>query len=110
MTDLKYWIGFNLVPGIGPAGLRSLLEHFGDLKSAWQAEPRELRRAGLDRRSLESPISTRKEISLEEEETKVAQAGAKAITWEDENLPPAAAPYPQPAASSLREGGDPPPR
>lgn len=88
MTDLKYWIGFNLVPGIGPARLRSLLERFGDLKSAWQADPRELSEAGLDRRSLESLISTRKEISLEEEEAKVAQAGAKAITWEDENYPP----------------------
>ncbi|MFQ6000549.1 MAG: DNA-processing protein DprA [Anaerolineae bacterium] len=88
MTDLKYWIGFNLVPGIGPARLRALLERFGDLKSAWQAEPRELREAGLDRRSLESLLAARKEISLEEEEARVAQAGAKAITWEDENYPP----------------------
>ncbi len=88
MTDLQYWIGFNLVPGIGPARLRALLEHFGDLKSAWQADPREWREAGLDRRSLESLISTRKTISLDEEEAKVAQAGAQAITWEDENYPP----------------------
>lgn len=88
VQDLKYWIGFNLVPGIGPARLRSLLEHFGDLKSAWQAEPQELKEAGLDRRSLESLMAARKEISLEEEEAKVAQAGAKAITWEDENYPP----------------------
>ena len=48
--DLRYWIGFNLVKGIGPARVRRLLDYFGDLALAWQAAPEALSQAGLDRR------------------------------------------------------------
>ena len=47
--DLRYWIGFNLVKGIGPARVRRLLDYFGDLALAWQASPEALGQAGLDR-------------------------------------------------------------
>ncbi len=86
--DLKYWIGFNLVRGIGPARLRALLDHFGDLERAWKAEAEELKEAGLDQRSLESLLATRKMISLEEEVAKVARAGAEVIPWDDPSYPP----------------------
>jgi len=53
MKDLRYWIGFNRVMGIGPAKLRALLDHFGDLETAWHADSFALREAGLDRRALD---------------------------------------------------------
>ncbi len=37
MSDLKYWLGFNLVKGIGPAKVQALAGYFGSLEPAWRA-------------------------------------------------------------------------
>ena len=37
MDSLRYWLGFNLVRGIGPVRLQMLLDVFGDVRSAWEA-------------------------------------------------------------------------
>ncbi len=58
-------MGFNIVPGIGPARLQKLLDHFGDAEKAWHAAPLDLARAGLDRKSLQSLIATRDTLDLE---------------------------------------------
>jgi predicted Rossmann fold nucleotide-binding protein DprA/Smf involved in DNA uptake len=52
MDDSNYWLGFNLVKGIGPAKLQALLDYFGDLGAAWQATEAQLQRIGLDRRAI----------------------------------------------------------
>ena len=59
MSDLRYWVGFNIVRGIGPVRLRALLDWFGDAERAWHAPAGELSRAGLDRRSLENLLTVR---------------------------------------------------
>ncbi len=48
LDDLKYWVAFNQVPGIGRAKYALLQERFGDLGEAWRASASELRAAGLD--------------------------------------------------------------
>ncbi|HEC34114.1 MAG TPA: DNA-protecting protein DprA [Chloroflexi bacterium] len=98
MDTLHYYIGFNLVQGIGPVRLRALLNVFGDVERAWHAPADALRRAGLDRRSLGNLLATRARVDLEREVRRVAAAGARALTWEDPD-------YPQ----LLREVHDPPP-
>ena len=50
MMDARYWVGFNLIPQIGPVKVRRLLDHFGDLAAAWTAGAHELAAAGLDHR------------------------------------------------------------
>jgi DNA processing protein len=88
LTDTKYWIGFNIVSGIGPARLKLLLDHFGDLERAWHAPQAQLREAGLDKRSSQAILAARETISLDEELENVESEGAKAITWQDEEYPP----------------------
>ncbi len=46
MIDKRYWIGFNLIKGIGAVRMQALIQHFGDLEVAWKAMPSELARAG----------------------------------------------------------------
>ena len=46
MHDLRYWIGFNRVYGIGPAKVRALIDHFGALDQAWHAAIFDLKEAG----------------------------------------------------------------
>ena len=59
MKGLRYWVGFNIVRGIGPTRLRALLDYFGDVERAWRAPAEELRCAGLDRRSLITLLAAR---------------------------------------------------
>jgi len=87
MTDLRYWIGFNIVRGIGPVRLRALLDYFGDIERAWCAPSRELRQAGLDRRSLENLLAARGQLDLGRELEKIAAAGAQVLTWENPSYP-----------------------
>jgi DNA processing protein len=88
MNDLRYWVGFNRVTGIGPAKLRALLDHFGDLDTAWRASSSDLREAGLDRRALEYLLAARSAMDLDAEVAKVHRLGAKIVTWDDADYPP----------------------
>ncbi|MGQ9600281.1 MAG: DNA-processing protein DprA [Anaerolineae bacterium] len=85
--DLGYWIGFNRVAGIGAARLRALIEHFGDLATAWQASPADLQQAGLDRRSLSSLLHVRRELDLQAEVDRVQRSGVQVLTWDDPDYP-----------------------
>jgi DNA processing protein len=96
--SVRYWVGFNIVRGIGPTRLRALLDYFGDIERAWHAPVAELQRAGLDRRSRENLLKVRATRDLELELAKVAEAGARVLTWESADYP-----------RLLREIADPPP-
>ncbi len=87
MDTLHYYIGFNLVQGIGPMRLRALLNAFGDVERAWHASAGALRHAGLDRRSLENLLATRAHVDLEREVQRAAAAGVQVLTWEDPDYP-----------------------
>lgn len=83
-----FWIAFNHVPGIGPVRLARLLEYFGDPAAAWEADPAELARAGLDRRSLESLLETRRTLSLDRVMARLERLGVQVLTWADDQYPP----------------------
>lgn len=87
VEQLQYWLGFNMVKGIGPAKVRRLLEHFGTLQEAWEATPLELAAAGLDRRSLESLQAARSRVQLEQLVERLSKVGARALTWEMPDYP-----------------------
>jgi len=96
VTDLRYWVGFNIVQGIGPAKTRALLDHFGDLEAAWHASADALRAAGLDRRALANLLETRRTLDLEAEMARLERAGLRLITWESPDYPPLLAEIPDP--------------
>jgi len=87
VTSLAYWVGFNIVRGIGPTRLRALLDYFGDIERAWHAPEDELRRSGLDRRSIDNLLAARAQLDLEREVARIADTGAEAVTWESPNYP-----------------------
>ena len=47
VNELKYWVGFSRIPGIGRVRLSQLKEHFGNLQDAWKASESQLKQAGL---------------------------------------------------------------
>jgi DNA processing protein len=94
-TDkLKYWVGFNVVQGIGPTRVRRLLNHFGDLQAAWTATPLDLAAAGLDRRAIENTVGARARLNLDAELESVYAKGISILTWEDEGYPKLLSPIP----------------
>ncbi|MBL8057291.1 MAG: DNA-protecting protein DprA [Anaerolineales bacterium] len=87
MDERRYWIGFNLVRGIGPAKLRRLLEYFGGAAAAWDAPAGELQAAGLDRRTLDNLVTARRQTDLDLILHQAEAAGAQVLTWETPDYP-----------------------
>lgn len=87
MSDQKYWLGFNLVKGIGPAKIQALLNYFHDLELAWQASQSDLNRLGLDQRAINSLMEARASLDLDQEMARVRAAGISLLTWEDSAYP-----------------------
>jgi len=84
---IRYWVGFSKVPGIGPARFRNLLDYYGDVESAWQANLGELRAIGLDRRSVESFAKVRGTLDLDAELNKLDKLGVTILTWDSPAYP-----------------------
>ncbi len=87
MSDLKYWLGFNLVKGIGPAKVRALLDHFGTLGAAWTATEYQLQQIGLDKRAINTFLKTRAQLDLDVEMARIEKANVELITWDSDNYP-----------------------
>jgi DNA processing protein len=87
LESLAYWIGFNRVRGIGPARLRALLDHYGDIEAAWRAPADALREIGLDRRSIDSLIEARGRLDLAGELERTRRAGIEILIWDDPRYP-----------------------
>jgi DNA processing protein len=85
--EIKYWVGFSLIPRIGRVKFSRLESHFGDLKSAWQATPGELKKAGLDKSSASAVGYWRDRISLDAEMEKLEKYGVKVLTFHDPDYP-----------------------
>jgi DNA processing protein len=88
VRSLKHWVGFNIVPTIGPAKVRALLDYFGDLETAWQANARTLKHVGLDRRAINNLVKTRTQIDLDAEMEKLKRHNVSILTWKDDEYPP----------------------
>jgi DNA processing protein len=98
MEPKAYWVGFNLVKGIGAVRLRALLDFFGDLETAWKAPADGLRAAGLPPKVLDNLLQVRQKYSLDAVWEDIQRRGIQVLTWED-------AAYPR----RLREIDQPPP-
>ncbi len=85
--DIKYWVGFSLISGIGRVRFSQLENYFGSLENAWKATPAELKQSGLDSRSIRAINSWRPKISLEAEMEKLERYGVKVLTWHDPDYP-----------------------
>ena len=96
--DKRYWVGFNLVKGIGAVRFQALQNHFGDLSVAWQAPTEALQAAGLSPKLAERVVQIRDSVDLEKVMSRTSAQGIQILTWEDEAYP-----------SRLKEIDQPPP-
>jgi len=76
-----------LIPGIGRVRLAQLESYFGKLENAWKATPGELRRSGIDSKSIRAITSWQSKISLDAEMEKLGRYGVKVLNWHDTDYP-----------------------
>lgn len=87
MDEQKYWVGFNLIKGIGAVRMQGLVSYFGDMESAWEADATQLAEAGLGEKLIERVLTARKNINLEQVWEKIEAQGIKILTWMDDAYP-----------------------
>ncbi len=87
MDDKKYWVGFNLIKGIGAVRMQALINHFDDLESVWKAAPADLAGAGLSLKLIERVVQAREQVDLEKVWGRIESQGIKILTWKDEVYP-----------------------
>ncbi len=98
MDEKRYWVGFNLVKGIGAVRLKQLIQAFGSAEQAWRASSLELQMHGLPARLCERLETVRSSNVLDRYWEHLQEQGIQVLTWEDAEYP-----------SRLREIDQPPP-
>jgi DNA processing protein len=82
-----YWIGFNLVKGIGAVRFKALLDFFGDPAIAWNAPAEALIEAGLSAKIVENLFKVHTQVNLEIIYERMQNQGIRCLIWDDENYP-----------------------
>lgn len=86
-AERLYWVGFNLIKGIGSVRFRVLLNAFGDAQTAWQASAGDLRQAGLSQKIIDNLLQVRSQVSLDQVWERLQHLQVSALTWEDDEYP-----------------------
>jgi DNA processing protein len=98
MDQHAFWVGFNHVRGIGAVRMRILLNHFGNLETAWQAPADILASINLPPKVIENCLRIRKTLDLDALMARLEKQSVTVLTWEDAGYP-----------SLLKEIDQPPP-
>jgi DNA processing protein len=86
-NELKYWIAFSRIKGIGRVRFAKMENHFGTMSRAWQASGEELAASGLDAAALKSIVASRSRISPDDELADMRRLGIEAYTCHDDGYP-----------------------
>jgi DNA processing protein len=63
-SEVRFWVGFHLIPGVGSATLLALRDAFGTLGEAWHASPADLRAVGLSEKAAGTIAAQRRAIDI----------------------------------------------
>ena len=86
-SEDAFWLAFSNVRGIGAVRFRKLLNFFGELSAAWQADRSELISAGLTEKVADQVIETRRNLKPENLEGDLHRKGIRSLTWNSSNYP-----------------------
>ncbi len=86
-SEDAFWLAFSTVRGIGAVRFRKLLNFFGELSVAWQADRNELISAGLTDKAIDQVLESRKNIKPENLEADLTRKAIKYLTWNSPGYP-----------------------
>ncbi len=87
MDTKAYWVGFNLVKGIGAVRLRQIIDFFGTLEIAWNSPQEGFLAAGLPSKVVENFQQVRRQVDLDLIMANIEKKRIKVMTWEDSEYP-----------------------
>jgi DNA processing protein len=96
MDNTRYYLGFNIVNGIGPARIDRLIERCGTIEGAWHASFADMQAAGLDARRTEALLKAQRRLDLDAELERAKRAGIELLTREHPGYPAVLAHIPSP--------------
>lgn len=85
-NNTKYYVAFSHCYGIGPVIFKQLLQHFGDVKSAYLAKDEDLKKT-LGPNSTRKFLDFKREFRLENIEESFLKKEIQVLTLEDKNYP-----------------------
>ena len=85
--DLKYWVAFHGIEGMGPKRINRMETHFGSLEDAWNAKRGELRDAGINSALIEDINTTRDRINPDAELEHLLRRGIHPVHLRSEEYP-----------------------
>jgi len=85
--EKKYWIGFNMVRGIGAVRFQQIRAYFSDLSLAWEAPPSAFEAAGLPRKVVGNLQKMRDEMDLDSVYESILAKGIRVLILQDEGYP-----------------------
>ncbi|MBA3072108.1 MAG: DNA-protecting protein DprA [Anaerolineae bacterium] len=87
MDAKAYWVGFNLVKGIGAVRLKQIIDFFGTLEIAWNSPQEGFLAAGLPSKVVENFQQVRRQVDLDLIMANIEKKRVKVMTWEDSEYP-----------------------
>ncbi len=87
IDELKYWVAFSGIPGIGRVRISQLKGYFGSLQDAWKAPEGKLKQAGLDARSIDALVTLRPRTSVDAGMEKLERYKVTVLVCEDPDYP-----------------------
>jgi len=85
--ELRYWIGFTMLPKIGPARMKKIWNHFQSMQVAWSAEIIDLVKAGIEQEIALEIIQKRGAVDLDSVLEKMVKENIKAVTLTEATYP-----------------------
>ena len=87
MEQKAYWVGLNLVNGIGAVRFKLLTDFFGSAQAAWEAPPDAWLSAGIPQKAISRFSQVKMQVDLEKVMEKATVNGVKIFTWLDADYP-----------------------
>ncbi|HNR01296.1 MAG TPA: DNA-processing protein DprA [Anaerolineaceae bacterium] len=87
MDPIKYWVGFNLVKGIGAVRFKQILDFFGSAATAWDSPSSGLIAAGLPQKVVDNFVAVRNQVDLDQVMDRININGIRVMTWSDSDYP-----------------------
>lgn len=86
IPESAWWLAVKQVPRIGPARIRSLLDHFGSLRQAWQATDGEIRNV-LPTQLANEFLTLRDQTDVAALYNRTTREGVNIACWTDDTYP-----------------------
>jgi len=87
VDERVFWVGLNLVKGIGAVRFETLIAHFGSPQAAWEAPAQQLKNIGLPTQVVDALLNIRSSVNLEQIWADIQEKGINLITLLDETYP-----------------------